>query len=340
MKPSKRILNIVISLSLSLLFLTACTTYSNKASEDTPNITFQGELTDVALPKLTDTRSEERKENTITTLNGDTVTYNMNTRKIVTISGSQDLVAFGIQPLAYEGTSDITGYEHFYGEARALENSTPFSAEEILSYRPELILVNQRMSQTNIKALSKIAPVIPLYTDSTDFNTRLSYIGEIFGLEDHANQLLTYAEELKQAMLNQMKNLDISHKTLTIYTYMGNISIPPERGWFMNTIVYDYLGIAREKKVKEFMQDESGIAYETISTEKLREYEGDMVIFANFGSNDLSSYVSENVGWQSLKAVQEERVGVIDITPYAQKGVLLLERQYFQLYEALKVASQ
>lgn len=324
------------------LLLTACAapTNTNSTTETSTSQSFTGNLTDVTLPILTDTRSEEAKENTITTLNGDQVTYNMNTRKIVVLAGSQDLVAFGIQPLAYEGTSDITGYESFYGDAKPLENSTPFSSEEILAYQPELILVNQKMSTSNIRALSKIAPVIPLYTDSTDFETRLNYLGEIFGMKDQAKELISYADNLKQAMLNQIQTLDIKDKTLTIYTYMGNISIPPERGWFMNTILYDYLGIARKENVTEFMQDESGVAYETISSEKLKDYEGDMVIFAGFEGAEISTYVTENVGWQSLKAVQENRVGVIDITPYAQKGVILLEKQYQQIYDALKVASQ
>lgn len=301
---------------------------------------FTGSVEDLKMPELTDTRPEEEKENTITTLNGDEVTYNMNTRKIVCLAGSSDVVAFGIPLLAYEGTTDITGYEDYYGDAMALENSTPFSAEEILAYEPELILVNQKMSESNIETLSKIAPVIPLYTDSTDFGTRLSYLGEIFGLEDGAKQLIIYAEQLRQGMLNEMQALNLEGKTLIIYTYMGAITIPPERGWFMNTILFDYLGLGRKENVKEFMEDESGTAYEAISTEKLKEYEGDMVIYAGFGEKTISTYVTENVGWQSLDAVQEDRVGVIDITPYAQKGVILLQNQYQQIYDALKTAGK
>lgn len=341
MKRQKWTIGLLAVVCLLLFWLAGCGANKSEAPASTPATeNFQGSLVDVKLPKLEDTRSTEKKEQTITTLNGDKVTYNMNTRKIVVVAGSQDLVAFGIQPLAYEGTSDITSYESFYGEARPLENSTPFSAEEILSYEPELILVNQKMSQANIKALSKIAPVIPLYTDSTDFETRLNYIGEIFGLQEHAKELITYSDHLKQGMLNEIKTLDLKGKTLTIYTYLGAISIPPERGWFMNTILYDYLGIERKANVAKFMQDESGVAYETISAEKLKDYEGDMVLFASFDGGEIPSYVSENVGWQSLTAVKENRVGVIDITPYAQKGVILLEKQYTQIYEALKVASQ
>lgn len=295
-------------------------------------------VTDEDFPVLTDTRDTEVKMNTITTLNGMEVTYNMNTRKIVCIHGSQDVVAFGIKLLAYEGTSDITGYEKYYDGASSLVNTSPFSAEEVMSYAPELILVNQRMSSTDIATLSKIAPTIPLYTDSNDFTQRLKYIGNIFGLKEHAEKLSKYAEDLKTSMINTMKGLGLTDKTLTIFTYMGNISIVPERGWFMNTIIYEYVGIKREQKVIDFMQNESTIAYEPISAERIKDYEGDMVMFASDGGTTISTYVTENIGWKSLRAVRENRVGVIDITPYAQKGVILLYNQYYQILEALKVS--
>ena len=334
-----KIAKIIISMGMILMPLSGCgTSSSNKSSSSEKKS--EVKYTSLEMPELKDTRPTEKKMNTIETLNGDKVTYNMNTRKIVTVFGSQDVVAFGIKLLAYEGTTDITGYESYYEGAQPLKNSSPFSAEEIMSYDPELILVNQKMSSANIAALRKIAPVIPLYTDSNDFRTRLEYLGEIFGLEDSAEKLAQYSENLKNDMVGQIKTLGLSDKTLTIFTYMGSITIPPERGWFMNTILYDYCGMKRLKKVKEFMEDESGTAYEAISSEKLKDYEGDLVIFAAFDDHSLSTYVTENPGWQSLKSVQENRVGIIDITPYAQKGVILLDQQYSQILTALKTAAQ
>lgn len=297
-------------------------------------------LADVNMPVLEDTRGTEVQMNTITTLNGNEVSYNMNTRKIVCIFGSQDVVAFGIKLLAYEASTDIKGYESYYDGATALKNSTPISAEEVYSYEPELILVNQQMTSEDIGTLSKIAPVIPLYTDSTSFETRLRFIGNVFGLQEHAETLIKYAADLKDTMLANMQELNIQDKTLTMFTYFGAITIPPQRGWFMNVILYDYLGIKRLDIVKEFMEDESGIAYEGISSENLINYEGDLVIYAGFGEATITTFVSENPGWQALKAVREDRVGVIDITPYVQKGVILLYNQYAQILNALKTAAK
>ncbi len=337
---------IISFLFLITLFLISCsnnadTSNKENSSTNTSTTTTTSSNTDIKMPKLVDERPDEYKENTITTLNGDEVTYNMNTKKIVATFGSQDVVAFGIKLLAYEGTTDIEGYEEFYQDAEALVNSSPISSEEILSYHPELILVNEGMSLSNIKALSKIAPVIPLYTDSIDFEERLTFIGKIFGLEESANKLIEYSENLKTTMLKKVKDLGVEGKTLTIFTYFGNgISIPPDRGWFMNVLIYDYMNIQRLDNVKEFMQDESVVAYSAISAESLKDYEGDLVIFAASGEKKITTYVTENAGWKRLKAVKENRVGIIDLTPYAQKGIILLYDQYNQIYEALIEANK
>ena len=66
------------------------------------------------VPVLEDTRGTQEKMNTFRTLNGDEVTYNMNTRRIIALSGAGDLVAFGLRPLAVSGNTTTAGYESFF----------------------------------------------------------------------------------------------------------------------------------------------------------------------------------------------------------------------------------
>lgn len=317
----------LLLLPLLTLLLTSC---------GTNNTTYS---LDEEFPTITDSRPNEEKMVDFVTLNGNLVTYNQNTRKIVCTFGSQDIVAFGIHLLAYEQDTDTSGFESLYEGSSKLIYSTPISAEEILSYHPELILVNEKMSADTIKTLTHIAPVIPLYTDSTDFEQRLSYIGDIFNMKEEAKTLIDYSINLKNAMIDKIDALSLRDKTVTLFTYMGGISIPPDRGWFMNTIIYDYCGLKRKDNVYHFMTDESVIAYNTISSEKIKDYEGDLVIYAGFDGDKISTYVSENPGWQNLDAVKENRVGTLDITVYQQKGIILLHEQYLQVFNALKVAS-
>lgn len=328
----KKIFALITIFTLCFVFC-GCGNKNTKTNEKTGDIKL-----DDNFPNIEDTRETTYKENTITTINGNSVTYNMNTRKIVCIFGSQDVVAFGIKLLAYEESTDITGYEKYYEGAKQLKNSSPFSYEEVYSYHPELILVNEKMNSSNITTLSKICPVIPLLTDSEDFNNRLKLIGNIFGLEESAKKLVSYADGLKTKMLDTLNKLDLGDKTLTIYTYMGGVSIVPERGFFMNTIIFNYLGVERLDIVKEFMQNESQLAYEPIADSNIKDYEGDLVFFASQGGKTISTFVSEKPGWKILKSVRENRVGVINMDTFAQKGVILLFDQYSQILDAFKVA--
>lgn len=296
------------------------------------------------VPVLEDTRPTEAKENTFTTLNGDQVTYNMNTRRIVAISGAGDLAAFGIRPLAVIADSTtVTSYKTFFDGVKLLEYTQPFDPEEILSYEPELILVNQLMDQSDIETLEKIAPVIPLYRESFDFEERLGYIGKIFGLEENADTLIAYAEETKQAALAKVADMNLSEKTVTVFYYMDGVSVPPTDYWYFNKIIYTDLGMKRLEIVDQFLAEQDN-PFAPISYETLPQYEGDVVIYADIMAAMMGTELSiptdlaQNPMWQSLKAVKEDRVGVIDAMLYAEKDVLYLYAQYDGILKAFEKA--
>lgn len=310
-------------------FLGACKTEDKKENYET-------------VPVLEEVRPEEEKMNTFTDLNGNEVTYNMNTRRIVALSGAGDLVAFGIRPLAVSGSTTTSGYESFFKGVDLLDYNTPFNAEEILSYKPELILVYQNMEQDNIDKLTKIAPVIPLYRESFDFEVRLGYIGEIFGLEENAETLIEYAEHVKETQLAKIEGMGIKDKTVSIFYYAQGVSIPPTDSWYFNKIIYDYLGMKRLPIAEEFLENADN-PFTPISNESLRNYEGDIVIYADLSAAGLEPEIPEilqtNPGWKTLTAVRENRVGVIDATLYTEKDVLYLQAQYDGIIKAFEKAT-
>lgn len=296
------------------------------------------------VPVLEDTRSTETKMNTFKTLNGNEVTYNMNTRKIVAISGAGDLVAFGLRPSAViADSSTVESYKTFFEGVKLLDYTQPFDTEEILSYEPELILVNQLMDEENIKALEKIAPVIPLYRESFDFEERLGYIGKIFGLEDNAKILIDYAKETKQAALDKVAEMNLSEKTVTVFYYMDGVSVPPTEYWYFNKIIYEDLGMKRLPIVDRFLETQDN-PFAPISYEVLKDYEGDVVIYADIMAammgTDLGvpNDLAENPMWKMLDCVKEDRVGIIDAMLYAEKDVLYLYAQYDGILKAFEKA--
>ena len=97
--------NIIFKICACLVIVlsTMLTSCNEKANEALPTV-----------PVLKDTRSEEVEMVTIKTLNGKDVTYNKNTKNIVALSNTGDLLALGVRPLAVDGNANQTGYEEFF----------------------------------------------------------------------------------------------------------------------------------------------------------------------------------------------------------------------------------
>ena len=137
---------------ISILFMASCSTNpSNSSSSNNTKLDLP------EMPTLVDNREENVKMKTITTLNGDEVTYNANTRKIVALGCAGDILSLGLRPLAVDGNANSNGYEDYFYGVEKLKNTQPFDPEEVLSYYPDLILTYDTMEQKDIAKLEKIA---------------------------------------------------------------------------------------------------------------------------------------------------------------------------------------
>ncbi len=75
-----------------------------------------------------------------------------------------------------------------------------------------------------------------------------------------------------------------------------------------NHILYTTLNLKMLPIVKDFLDDQSQQAFSQISNEKLKDYEGDLVIFAGLGEETIPDSVKTNEGFKSLKAVKENKL--------------------------------
>ncbi len=295
------------------------------------------------VPVLKDTRPIEVKEVTFTDLNGDEVTYNQNTRKILALSGAGDLAAFGLRPNAVIVEEKMKNrYADFFDGVEILQNTQPFDEEEIMTYQPELILVYQMMEEPELEKLRKIAPVIPLYREEFDFEKRLGYIGEIFGMQENAKILIDYAKKTQETAVAELQELNISDKTVSMFYYMDGVSIPPTDYWYFNKIVYDYMGLKMTQTTQDFLNDPNVNPFTPISNEKIRDFEGDIVIYVDLmtdGEPKVPEALQSNPGWMMLNAVKNQKVGAIDGLLYAEKDVLYLYEQYTSLMNAFSQAA-
>ena len=147
---------------------------------------------------------------------------------------------------------------------------------------------------------------------------------------------------MSKESLEKIEKLDLKGKTVSIFYDLmgGSIMIPPMEWWYFNTIVFDYMGMEQTEAAKNLTFESM---FTPISNEKIREFEGDIVIYADIaavnGKPAIPEVIQTNPGWMVLKAVQANKVGVIDAGMYADKDVLYLADQYSQLLTAFKKAS-
>ena len=315
---------------LPISILTSCDSKKNEVGAELPS-----------LPKLEDTRGDEPNRKTITTLNGKQVEYDANTKNIVALGGTGDILSLGIRPLAVDGNANSNGFESFFYGVEKLKNTQPFDPEEVLSYHPDLILTYNTMDEKDIVKLEKIAPVIPIYFDTYDFELRINYLGDIFDMNENANTIIQFCKSIEETSIQKLKDLGLDNKTVTVFSYMNGICIPPDfNGAFVfNHILYNVLQLGKNDKVQEYLNNQSQPAYSPVSSEKLREYEGDLNLYASMDeSNTIPEVVKTNEGWKSLSCVKNDKVGVIDITLFALKDVLYMQSQYQSLFSALEKA--
>lgn len=286
-----------------------------------------------------DARKLDVVEKEITTINGDKVKFNINTRKIVALSNVGDLLAFGIKPLAVIFDESVAAkYKDHFKDVKFLKENEPFSEEEILTYNPDVIFVYQRMEKEQIEKLSKIAPVVPLLREEFDLEKRLSYISNIFELENVKNELVEYSKNVKQGAIKEVQKLDIKSKKVTLFYYFfESLAVPPTNHWYFNKIIYEYMEFERTTYVDEYLKKPNLLPFAPISNESLPNFDADFILYvALTNETKIPEALNENPVWKNLKSVKENKVAILDGNLYAEKDILFLFAQYDGVVSALK----
>lgn len=127
------------------------------------------------VPVLSDIRSEEVEMTTIKTLYGKDVTYNKNTKNIVALSNTGDLLALGVRPLAVSNNAS-SGYTKFKGlivNKKNIENEDEIvskAAKEMNANvfftlpRDKIVQEAEKLNQTVVEAFNT-SEISDLYMD-------------------------------------------------------------------------------------------------------------------------------------------------------------------------------
>ncbi len=203
----------------------------------------------------------------------------------------------------------LKGIEDIGGEGMAP------NLEKTLALNPDLIIVPNFMEQSDLEALSKIAPTVVL-DYSSDVFSRLRAIGEIIGKPENAEKWIADYTAKAEEKRKEVESLIMPGETASAFIiYHGKelYVYGPQR---LGPIMYDVLGFTMPQKVEEMFKDKKDSLWEMISLEALPEFAGDRIfLVASDDSEETKQMIEEVMNepvWRGLPAVKSGKAHVVD----------------------------
>lgn len=251
-------------------------------------------------------------------LKGETCVPN-NPQRVIMLGGLDDALSLGVKPIGSDGVDQYKFYleERVDGIEDVGGNDAP-SIEKILALKPDLILAEDYVA-ANYNTLSSIAPTVLIpFEHSGQWKEVFMRHAEALGKTAEAKQVMDnyYArlEEFKQQMGNRAAEIEVS--IVRVYSTHVNLYLKDS---FCGTVVAD-AGLSRPP-AQDLTASEAetllgnGIQY-TISREKIRDADGDVIFLWTYGSEDEIAQQTQaekeklkaDPLWSTLVAVQQDRV--------------------------------
>lgn len=198
------------------LVLAGCSTDDSDSSSDDTNSSDSAE------------GGAEESEVTIDNMYGE-ATYNTNPETVVAIGTAVDnLLALGITPDVIVERGDDADADWKNPQLEGVERipmSEDFPREEILAKNPDLIVGDTyRIKQEEYDELSKVTDVLPGMDQDANWEPQLQALGEIYGLEDEAQEVIDADEEAFAAAREEFPGLE-GKTALTVQDRSGQFGV-------------------------------------------------------------------------------------------------------------------
>lgn len=265
-----------------------------------------------------------------------------NPERIVSIKLEDLMLALGVDMVA------ARNFEGFYledqlnelgiGTIAVDEEADTINLEQVLSYKPDLIVIRDSFDQAIYDELSKIAPTIAF--DLKTSTTSLLALGEALGMADEATErLAAYGEVIanaKEALQGvaeeEVAMLRIMKKEIRLYPYSTND---------MSNFLYKDLGLAADPMVIAYDETDSN----AISMELLPDLTAEHIfVVAGYGSvgaeavkeaQERYDSIKADALWQGVPAVQKGNIYEVDSRVWLTHGILATEMKIADVVEHL-----
>lgn len=198
---------------------------------------------------------------------------------------------------------------------------TDESLEKIIELNPDLIIGLSDIN--NIDKLKQIAPTVTYTYGKVDFLTQQLEIGKLLNKEQEAQAWINDFNDRSHKVGEQIKAKIGADATVSVIeTFNKQLYVYGENFGRGTEILYQQFGLGMPVKVKEATKKDGFFA---VSTEVLKDYTGDYVIFSKNVDEDNSFQTTET--YKNIPAVKNQHVFEADAKAFYFNDPLSMEYQ-------------
>lgn len=268
-------------------------------------------------------------ENTVivTDVKGD-VEIPENPERIVDLSGNSDILSILGYKVIGTANSDAYDYTKFPSyledtlsgaEILGYSMQDTMDVEAIMNLNPDLIVIST-VQEKMYDQLSEIAPTVMIQSEALNWKDDVMSFAKVFNKEDEANKWLAdYESKATEAGQTIKSQYGEDTTYLSFLASGGQFFIFDGAGF--GSVLYEDLGLAKPTG----MPEQSDISLPVVTYEGLASIDTDY-IFLIATEADLAELES-NAIWNSLPAVKEGHVVVLESSPYFNQGYSPIGRE-------------
>lgn len=249
-------------------------------------------------------------------------------QRIVDLSGNSDILSILGYKVIGTANSDAYDYTKFPSyleetlkgaEILGYSMQDTMDVEAVMNLNPDLIVIST-VQEKMYDQLSEIAPTVMIQLEALNWKDDVKAFAKVFNKEDAANNWLQAYEAKAKAAGEKIKSEYGEDTTYLSFLASGGQFFVFDGAGF-GSVLYEDMGLARP----EGMPEQTDISLPVVTYEGLASIKSDY-IFAIATAEDLAQLES-NAIWNSLPAVKNGKVVILDSSPYFNQGYSSIGRE-------------
>ena len=300
----KKILKTLVATCMTAMMLVGC------ASNGTKN---EGKSTEETVT-VTDVRGE--------------VEIPADPKRIVDLSGNSDILSILGYKVVGTANSDAYDYTKFPSyleetlsgaEILGYSMQDTMDVEAVMNLNPDLIVIST-VQEKMYDQLSEIAPTVMIQLEALNWKDDVKALAKVFDKEDIANEWISNYEAKSKEAGDKIKAEYGEDTTYLSFLASGGQFFIFDGAGFGN-VLYEDMGLAKPAG----MPEQTDISLPVVTYEGLAAIQSDY-IFLIATDEDLAQLEANSI-WNSLPAVKNGNVVVLESSPYFNQGYSPIGRE-------------